>query len=105
MTVLNVAEYPTVMTIANGAVQIPLGPPLVVYDISLTAGSIAGPQFNVATRLLRINADSIAGVAIGPVATVTATATGASQRFAANQTEYWGVSASGFALAAIVSST
>jgi hypothetical protein len=99
MAILNVTEYATVMTIANGAVQIPLGEPLATYDIAVGAGSVQGAVLNVATRVVRLNTDVTCRVRLG----VNPTAGAADSRFAAAQTEFWGVAAPGMRVATITS--
>jgi len=70
------------------ASQIPQEPAIADYRIAVGAGSTNPPQnFNIATRFVRLHADSTnaVSVVIGPVGTSAATT---NQRLAPNQTEY-----------------
>ena len=100
MAIVNVSEYPTVATNANGVVQIPLGTPLATYDISVGASAAAGATLNSATRLVRLNTDVTCRVkmAVSPVAGAADT------RFSAGATEFWGVPGPGMAISVIQSS-
>ena len=88
MTKLYVTEYqdlPSGYAIATPQL---VREPCLVDQTPLTIGatSIASPAFNAMTKIVRLHADSICSVIIGPPTGLTATAN--NQRFAANQTEY-----------------
>jgi hypothetical protein len=102
MAIVNVSEYPGSAVQSNDVVQVPAGPPTVSYDIAVGGSSVAGQQFAPSTRLVRINTDVTCRVLLGPQASVVA-AVGSSPRFAAGQTEYWGVPAPGMGIATITS--
>jgi hypothetical protein len=103
MAIVNVTEYPGVSVQSSGIIQIPAGPPTASYDIAVGGSSVTGQTFAASTRLVRLHSDVPCRVAEGPAGSVVA-AVGSSPRFAANQTEYWGVPASGMAIACITSS-
>jgi len=99
VTIVNVAEYGVITTNPNGGVQIPSGTPLAVYDIAVGASATAGPVFQPGTSFIRMNTDVSCRIRLdrSPVA-------GAQDcRFAANQTEYWGVPASGMSISTLAS--
>jgi hypothetical protein len=80
--------------------QVPQDPPLADYRVAFGA---AGAAFNVATRFVRIHADAICSVIVGPASGLAAAAT--NRRFAAGQTEYVAVPQnSGYAVACITNS-
>ena len=99
MSIVNVAEYPVVTTNSNGGIQIPLGTPLVTYDIAVAGSATQGPNFNIATKLVRLNTDVPCRVRMD-----TNILAGAQDvRFAANQTEYWGVPGPGMSISTLTS--
>lgn len=85
MATLYITEYPSASS-GNG-MPVPLCPALAKQIVAIGAVAPSAP-FSPNTRLIRVHADAICSVEIGgtgPVATVT------SQRMAAGQTEYFGV--------------
>ena len=99
MAIVNVTEYAVLATNSNGGIQIPLGTPLAMYDISVGAGAVAGPVLNTTTKMVRLNADVTCRVRLDTGNTVGSS----DARFAANQTEYWGVPGSGFMISTLAS--
>lgn len=95
MAIVNVSEYSGLSPLG----QIPAGPALAAYDIAVGGASVAGPTLNTATRVVRLNTDVTCRVILGTSPTALAT----SSRFAAAQTEYWGVPVPGMAIAVITS--
>ena len=88
MTKLYVTEYPDLPGAqATWAPQVVRDPPL-VDQVPITIGATAAQSaaFDPRTRIVRLHADSICSILIGPPGTTTATAN--NQRMAANQTEY-----------------
>ena len=105
MAVLYVTEYATIAIMQAGRVtQVPQEPPLVEQAIAITGTSSQTAAFNAKTSLVRVHSDAICGVTIGtnPTATVSSGGLG-SGRFAANQTEFRGVSTG--MKAAVISTT
>ena len=96
MTIVNVAEYGVITTNPNGGVQIPAGTPLAVYDIAIGA---SGPVFQPGTTFIRMNTDTSCRIRMDR----NPTAGAQDCRFAANQTEYWGVPASGMSISTLAS--
>jgi hypothetical protein len=81
----------------GGAMQVPMDPPIADYRVAFGA---AGAAFNTATRFIRVHADAICSVIVGPATGLSAAAT--NRRFAAGQTEYVAVPQNqGYALACI----
>lgn len=87
MAVLYITEYAGLMpSPVGGQGQVPMEPPLA--EQTLVIGTVTpSAVFNAKTRLVRLHSDAICSVLFGtaPVALVT------SQRMAASQTEYHGV--------------
>ena len=99
MSIVNVAEYAVLATNPNGGIQIPSGTPITVYDVAVSGSATAGPTFNPITKMVRLNVDVSCRVRMDQGNTVTAS----DARFAANQTEYWGVPASGMSISTLAS--
>lgn len=84
---LDITEYVNLARDATGAI-IPVGAePATTQQVNITAGSLPSNPFGPGARLVRLHADAACRVEIGP----SATATQASKRMAAGQTEYFGV--------------
>jgi hypothetical protein len=91
MATLYVTEYIDI----DGTRQVPTEPPLVQQTVAIGVGSAASNPFDPRTTVIRVHCDAICSVLVGGssiAGTVTnPTATAASGRMAANQTEYRGV--------------
>jgi hypothetical protein len=87
MAKLYVTEYPDLPgAFATFAPQVVRDPPLVDQTpVVIGAGSLASAAFSALTKIVRLHADVVCSIAIGPPGTV---ATANNQRMAANQTEY-----------------
>lgn len=89
MTKLYVSEYsdqPAASYTGLG-LQIVKDPALVEQvPVAIGASAAASAPFSARTRIVRLHADSVCSIVIGPAATTVATAN--NQRMAANQTEY-----------------
>lgn len=89
MALLYVTEYEALSpTTEGGAAQVPRTPP-VVDQVPVVVGgtSLQSAAFGKTTTFVRLNCDVTCSIAFGPNPTATAN----SQRLAANQTEYFGV--------------
>jgi len=78
---LYVTEYAKIASDANGNFAMGQEPPLADYTVAFGSSS---PAFNVATRFVRLHADSICSVLLGTNPSAATT----NGRMAANQTEY-----------------
>ncbi len=96
MATLYITEYAGIM---DDRVQIPIEPPLVNQTVAIGASSAQSAPFAATTRVIRISTDAICSVLIG----VNPTATASDGRFAANQTEFRGVS--GGQILAVITNT
>lgn len=87
MAKLYITEYPDLPgAYSTFAPQIVKDPPLLEQTpVVIGAGALPSAGFSTRTRIIRLHADVVCSVAIGPVGTV---ATANTQRMAANQTEY-----------------
>jgi hypothetical protein len=88
MAKLYVTEYHDLpQAFSNASPQLVREPPTVDQTpVAIGATAVQSAPFQTSTRVIRLHADSVCSVLIGPPATTTATAN--SQRLAANQTEY-----------------
>lgn len=91
MATVYITEYIDI----DGTRQVPSEPPVKEQTVAITAGSVASAPFNARTTIIRINTDAVCSILIGGSnnagTIVNPTATAASGRLAANQTEYRGV--------------
>jgi hypothetical protein len=87
MAKLYVTEYPDLPgAFATFAPQVTRDPPLVDQTpVAIAVGANPSAAFSSQTKIVRLHADVVCSIAIGPVGTV---ATANNQRMAANQTEY-----------------
>lgn len=85
MATLYITEYLDI----DGARQVPREPPLKEQTVAIGTVASSAP-FDSRTTVIRLHADAICSVLVS-TAGQTATATAASGRMAANQTEYRGV--------------
>jgi len=84
---LDITEYVNMARDATGAI-IPVGAePAPTQQVNITAGSVQSAAFGAGARLARFHADVACRIEVGP----NPTATAASKRMAAGQTEYFGV--------------
>jgi|SRR6516164_6362715 len=88
MAKLYVTEYPDLPgAYSTWAPQLVREPPLVDQTpVAIGGSAVSSAAFSSLTKIVRLHADAICSIAIGPAATATATAN--TQRMAANQTEY-----------------
>lgn len=88
MAKLYITEYSDVPSAyAAMSYQVVREPPLADQTpVAIGASPLNSAPFNPLTRVVRLHTDSVCSIAIGPPATVAATAN--NQRLAANQTEY-----------------
>ena len=88
MAKLYVTEYPDLPgAFATYTPQVVRDPPIVDQTpVAIGASALQSAAFNALTRIVRLHADVVCSILIGPAATTTATANSA--RMAANQTEY-----------------
>lgn len=100
MSTLYIAEYSDIVSTVRGGTAIPVDPPIAEQTVSISAGSLQSVAFNAATKFIRIHSDAICSINSN-IANPTATA--ANGRFAANQTEFRGVTG-GMKLAVITNS-
>lgn len=90
MAKINVTEFRGIQSwYTNASAQVPVNPPAVAaYDIAVSGTSAPSSAFDANTNVIRVQADSICAIIIGP-GTPVALAT--STRMVAGQTEYFGV--------------
>jgi hypothetical protein len=87
MATLYVTEFPApFIDIARGMPMVGFGAKLAQNNVTVAAGSAQSAAFNTNTRVVRLHTDVICSVEIGGT---NPTATAASSRMAANQTEYY----------------
>ena len=88
MAILDVTEYASLSLDAQGR-QVLVGkePSRVNQQVAIGGGSTQSSAFSDTTRFVRLHADAACRIAIGQ----NPTASGASMRMGANQTEYLGV--------------
>lgn len=67
--------------------QAPLEPPNASQTVAIGGSTVQSAVFNKHTYLIRVHTDAICSIEVG----ANPTATAASKRFAANQTEYFAV--------------
>jgi hypothetical protein len=72
----------------TGVASAPMFPVLAFQQVALGAGSTQSAAFSAATRYIRVQAEGIACIDIGP----NPTADAAKLRLTAGQTEFYGVS-------------
>lgn len=87
MAVLDVTEYVNLARDGVGNVMPVGGEPAPTQQVNITAGSLQSAAFGANSRLARVHADVACRVEFG----TNPTATAASKRMAAGQTEYFGV--------------
>ena len=92
MTKATVSEYAAMTQQTGFGLGTAEEPFLANYDIDYTSGEAHGAVLNAKTRFVRVFVDSAAKVKIGAAATA-ANSSGGGESMAANQTEYFGVSA------------
>jgi hypothetical protein len=88
MAKLYVTEYPDLPgAFATYTPQVVRDPPIVDQTpVVIGVGALQSAAFSSLTKIVRLHADVVCSILIGPAATTTATANSA--RMAANQTEY-----------------
>lgn len=87
MATVYITEYVGPM-MQIGIIPIAQEPEIASQTVAIGAGSVQSSAFNLATTFIRVHTDAICSVKVGS----NPTATAASKRLAANQTEYFGVS-------------
>jgi hypothetical protein len=88
MAKLYIAEYSVLKQVeGSGVAQIAQAPPLAEQTVSIGGSSTQSSAFNAGTNYIRIHTDAICSIAVGS----NPTATSSTQRVAADQTEYFGV--------------
>lgn len=92
MTTAHISEYAAMTQQTGFGLGTGEEPALAEYDIDYSGGEAHGAAFNASTRFVRVFVDSAAKIKIGVTATAANTSTGG-KSMAANQTEYFGVSA------------
>lgn len=83
MASLYITEYPHLFGLHS---PVPVGAPSATQKITIGA-STQSAAFSTNTRLVRLHTDGICSIVLG----ANPTATTNDARFAANQTEFWGV--------------
>jgi hypothetical protein len=87
MPFLYIEEYVTSAATARGLIPAAQQPPIATQKIDFTAGEAKSAAFNPQTRFVRIHCDAVCSFVFGN----NPTATAASARMPANQTEYFGI--------------
>lgn len=91
MATLYVTEFSALGDPGGNIAQLPATPKVVSNNVTIGGSTTQSAPFAGNTRIIRVHADAICSVEIGGLNPV---ATAASQRFAANQTEYFVVAPS-----------
>ena len=92
MAVCYISEYDKLARDEQGYLMAAgLEPSLAEQQVAIGAGSTQSSAFNASTRIVRVHTDAICHIAIG----TNPTASTATKRLAANQTEFFGVQAHG----------
>lgn len=91
MATVYITEFSAVGSAQIGGeyLQIAAVPPVAEQTVIIGGSNTQSAAFNAATTLIRVETDAICSIKLGGTNPV---ATAASARFAANQTEYFGVS-------------
>lgn len=100
MATLYITEYADIVSTVRGGTAIPVDPPIAEQTVAISGSSAQSAAFSTATKFIRIHTDAICSIncnATNPIATA------ANGRFAANQTEFRGVTP-GLKLAVITNS-
>lgn len=88
MATLYITEYATLGSVLGGVANIAPGVALVdPAPVTIAGASAQSAAFNASTRYVRLHTDAICSIAFG----ADPTATTASRRMAADQTEYFAV--------------
>jgi len=87
MSTLYIAEFSKLYSNPNGVAPMAAVPPLVQQTLAIGGSSVSSNAFNAATQFVRVHTDAACSINWG------AAATSATMRMAANQTEYFSVSA------------
>lgn len=98
MALLHIAEFADWARLPGGKGFLVKGPPIAKQSIAIAGASTPAAAFNVKTRVVRLQCDAICRVRVNEAGSADAT----DMRFAAEQTEYFGVDPGG-ALAVITS--
>lgn len=88
MATVYVAEFTIVTTLAGVPTSIALQAPIAEQTVAITGSSTQSNAFNAATRFIRVHTDAICSIKVGADPEASAT----TERMAAGQTEYFGVS-------------
>lgn len=91
MAVLFVTEFRDIAQIQGGVSPVVIGKPLAEQTVAIGGANTKSAAFNAQTSIIRVHTDAICSIKIGADADAVATAT--TMRMAANQTEYFRVSA------------
>jgi len=86
MATLYIEEYNDVGRVLSSSAQAPLEPSIASQTVAIGAATQSA-AFSLSTTLVRVHVDAICSVAFG----ANPTATTSNKRFAAGQTEYFGV--------------
>jgi len=86
---LYISEFEQIVRTTVGRVVAAQCPPHAEQKVDFTAGATQSTAFNVRTRFVRLHAEAICSVTFG----TNPTASAASMRMTAGQTEYFGVNA------------
>jgi hypothetical protein len=87
MATVYVTEFTSVISLGGKGGSAAFQPPCAEQTVAIGGGSTQSNAFGTNTNLVRIHADAICSIEIGS----NPTATTVTARFAANQTEYFGV--------------
>lgn len=88
MASLYIAEFRDVAFDSFGrGIGVAQGPPLAEQKLTISGSSNPSAAFNSNTKYIRVETDAICSIALGAAPTATTD----NMRFAANQTEYFGV--------------
>lgn len=90
MAKLYIAEFDSITpTAEGGAAQIARSQPIIEQTVAISGVTAQSAAFNAATKFIRVHTDAICSIAIS----ANPTATVANMRMAADQTEYFGITA------------
>jgi hypothetical protein len=89
MATLYIAEYANLAETVRGAPPVAQAPAIAHQTVAITAGTLQSAAFDASTRFIRVHTDAICSIKIDS----NPTATTSTARLAADQTEYFGVTA------------
>jgi hypothetical protein len=89
---LYITEFQNMAAVGSRFVNVPAMPPVAEQTVAIGAGSVQSNPFNAATAIIRVEADSVCSIEIGPTASGGPVATANTMRIPASAPgEYFAV--------------